>query len=74
MVSELVRNGNVFQQRGVNSTATSDRNLYLQGYIYIYINRQIIRKKLLLLIIKLPTFENWVLSFRHVFQSFCTIS
>ena len=37
MVSELVRNGNVFQQRGVNSTATSDRNLYLQGYIYISI-------------------------------------
>jgi hypothetical protein len=41
MVSELVRNGNVFQQRGVNSTATSDRNLYLQGlYIYIYIYKQ----------------------------------
>ena len=37
MVSELIRNGNVFQQRGVNSTATSDRNLYLQGYIYISI-------------------------------------
>jgi hypothetical protein len=43
MVSELIRNGNVFQQRGVNSTATSDRNLYLQGlyiYIYIYIYKQ----------------------------------